>query len=137
MMFTRHSLFAAAVLAALCSPSFAEPGPTVQAPAGSLQGVVENGADVFKGIPYALPPVGPLRWTPPQPMAKWSGVRPADQFGPVCYQPVAKLANIYADTPPSMSEDCLFLNVWTPKNAHNAPVLGSHRSRTCAVTPLK
>jgi para-nitrobenzyl esterase len=123
MMLARLSLFAAAICAALCSPSFAEPGPVVQAPAGGLQGVVEKGAIVFKGIPYALPPVGPLRWTPPQPVPTWSGVRPADQFGPVCYQSVAKLANIYSDTPPSMSEDCLFLNVWMPKNAHNAPVI--------------
>jgi para-nitrobenzyl esterase len=123
MIFARLSLIAVAAVAALCSPSFAEQGPIVQAPAGSLQGVVEDGANVFKGIPYALPPVGPARWTPPQPMPSWSGVKAADQFGPVCYQPVAKLANIYADTPPSMSEDCLYLNVWTPKDAHNAPVL--------------
>jgi para-nitrobenzyl esterase len=123
MIFARLSLLAIAAVAALYSPSQAAPAPVVHAPAGSVQGVVEDGANVFKGIPYALPPVGPARWTPPQPMPAWSGVRAADQFGPVCYQPVAKLANIYADTPPSMSEDCLYLNIWTPKDAHNAPVL--------------
>ena len=121
MSFTRLSILAVAAFAALCSPSVA--GPVVHAPAGALEGVEEGGANVFKGIPYALPPVGALRWTPPQPVPAWSGARAATDFGPVCYQPVAKLANIYADTPPAMSEDCLYLNVWTPKNAHNAPVI--------------
>jgi para-nitrobenzyl esterase len=123
MIFARPLLLAIAAAAALCSPSFAEQGPVVQAPTGSLQGVVEGGANVFKGIPYALPPIGPARWTPPQPVPAWSGVKAATDFGPVCYQPTSKLANIYADTPPAMSEDCLYLNVWAPKNAHNAPVL--------------
>jgi len=123
MIFARPLLLAIAAAAALCSPSFAEQGPVVQAPTGSLQGVVEGGANVFKGIPYALPPIGPARWTPPQPVPAWSGVKAATDFGPVCYQPTSKLANIYADTPPSMSEDCLYLNIWAPKNAHNAPVL--------------
>jgi para-nitrobenzyl esterase len=123
MIFARPLLLAIAAVAALCSPSFAEQGPVVQAPTGSLQGVVEGGANVFKGIPYALPPIGPARWTPPQPVPAWSGVKAATDFGPVCYQPTSKLANIYADTPPSMSEDCLYLNIWAPKNAHNAPVL--------------
>jgi para-nitrobenzyl esterase len=123
MTFARLSCLAIAAFVALCAPSLAEQSPLVQTPAGSLQGVVEGDVNVFKGIPYALPPVGPARWTPPQPMPAWPGIRAATDFGPVCYQPVAKLANIYADTPPSMSEDCLYLNVWTPKNAHNAPVL--------------
>jgi para-nitrobenzyl esterase len=123
MIFARPLLLAIAAAAALCSPSFAEQGPVVQTPTGSLQGVVEGGANVFKGIPYALPPIGPARWTPPQPVPTWSGVKAATDFGPVCYQPTSKLANIYADTPPAMSEDCLYLNVWAPKNAHNAPVL--------------
>jgi para-nitrobenzyl esterase len=123
MNFARLSCLAVVAFAALCSPSFAEQGPVVQAPAGALLGVVEGGANVFRGIPYALPPIGPARWTPPQTMPTWKTIRAATEFGPVCYQPVAKLANIYADTPPSMSEDCLYLNVWAPKAAKNAPVL--------------
>ena len=123
MSFVRLSCLAVAAFAALCSPSFADAGPVVHAPAGALLGVEEGAANVFKGIPYALPPVGPARWTPPQSMPTWKTIRAATEFGPVCYQPTAKLANIYADTPPSMSEDCLYLNVWAPKAAHNAPVL--------------
>ena len=69
----------------------------------------------FKGIPYAAPPVGDLRWQPPQPAAKWKGVRDATAFGNRCMQ-----APIYSDMrfrDPGPSEDCLNLNVWTPANA--------------------
>lgn len=69
----------------------------------------------FEGIPYAAPPVGDLRWQPPQPAAKWKGVRNATQFGPRCMQ-----AHIYPDMrfrDPGPSEDCLTLNVWTPAKA--------------------
>lgn len=67
---------------------------------------------VFRGIPYAAPPVGKLRWRPPQSVAHWDGVRKADQFGAICMQPAFRGANPTA-APPKMSEDCLFLNVWT------------------------
>ncbi len=100
-----------------------EPGPIVDAPAGQLQGRSDGGLNIFEGIPYALPPVGNARWTPPMPMPRWQDVKSADRFGPACYQPVATLANIYADRPASMSEDCLTLNIWAPTNAHGAPVL--------------
>ena len=66
----------------------------------------------FLGIPYAAPPVGQLRWRPPQPPAHWNGVRKADQFGANCMQPAFRGA-IPRANPPNMSEDCLFLNVWT------------------------
>jgi len=97
-------------------------GPVVAAPAGRLHGVTQDALNVFKGIPYAAPPVGPLRWRPPQPAAAWSGVRAATDYGPACIQPNARLNNIYADGPFPMSEDCLTLNIWAPANAHNAPV---------------
>ena len=67
---------------------------------------------VFRGIPYAAPPVGKLRWHAPQPAAHWDGVRKADQFGMICMQPAFRGANPTANQP-KMSEDCLFLNVWT------------------------
>src|SRR3984885_1792648 len=67
---------------------------------------------VFRGIPYALAPVGRLRWREPQPAAHWDGVRQADEFGAMCMQPAFRGASPTA-TPPKMSEDCLFLNVWT------------------------
>ncbi len=82
---------------------------------GKLKGTFEDGLYVFRGIPYAAPPVGKLRWQAAEPPLPWAGVRPAQKFGPICPQ----------DTGPSMipgrvpsvepqSEDCLFLNVWTP-----------------------
>jgi len=77
----------------------------------ALGDLVGAGTDihVFKGIPYAAPPVGPLRWRPPEPVAPWTGVRDAAKFGADCMQ--KPLANSRA---PGISEDCLTLNVWTP-----------------------
>lgn len=92
---------------------------------GLVQGVAARtgGVAVFKGIPFAAPPVGDLRWKPAQQAAPWTGVRAADKFGAVCVQPHQKARepnNRAVDLPdsPPMSEDCLYLNVWTP--AHSA-----------------
>jgi para-nitrobenzyl esterase len=81
---------------------------------GLVSGVGGSDAHVrvFRGIPYAAPPVGKLRWREPQPAAHWDGVRKADEFGAMCMQPAFRGANPAA-TAPKMSEDCLFLNVWT------------------------
>ena len=98
------------------------PAPQVNAPAGAVRGTLDGNIRVFKGIPYAQPPVGPRRWKPPLPLARWTGVREATEFGPACYQPPPRLSNIYAAKPMPLSEDCLTLNVWTPANARNAPV---------------
>jgi hypothetical protein len=70
------------------------------------------GVRSFKGIPFAAPPIGDLRWRAPQPVKAWRGDRSADQFGPKCMQ-TARLGNI-DPLNPRMSEDCLYLNVWTP-----------------------
>src|SRR6202051_3184954 len=67
---------------------------------------------VFRGIPYAAPPVGKLRWRATEPAAHWEGVRKADQFGAICPQPACRGASPSAK-PPNTSEDCLSLNVWT------------------------
>jgi para-nitrobenzyl esterase len=75
-----------------------------------------DGVRVFRGIPFGAPPVGPLRWKAPQPVAPWNGVRKADAFGPVCVQPKgAGRLNVSVDLPdsPRADEDCLYLNVWT------------------------
>src|SRR5665213_1600649 len=69
---------------------------------GLVQGVSEDGLTVYRGIPFAAPPVGDLRWRAPQPAAKWEGVRQATRFAPI---PVQGQKG---------SEDCLYLNVWTP-----------------------
>jgi para-nitrobenzyl esterase len=102
--------------------AMAESPPVVNSPAGRLQGTAAGKVHVFKGIPYALPPVGALRWQPPLPAKKWKGVREATQFGAACIQPKGKPDSIYFWSLPSTSEDCLSLNVWAPADARNAPV---------------
>jgi len=99
-------------------------GPIVRAPAGAVQGVAQDGVVAFKGLPYAAPPVGDRRWKPPAPAATWAGVRPATDFGPACVQPKsAGSASVYAADVGPMSEDCLSLNIWAPKEAGKAPVM--------------
>ena len=117
------------VVTALClglGPScFAQSkqGPVVKSAAGALEGRIQGSLKVFKGIPYALPPVGPARWKPPAPMPPWTGVRKATEFGSACFQPERGGSNFYAlDPMPNLSEDCLTLNIWAPAAAHNAPV---------------
>ena len=111
---------AALAAAALTQPGFA--APVVKSPAGAVQGITDANINIFKGIPFAEPPVGARRWKPPVPKAKWDGVRNSTEFGSACWQPASKLNNIYANHPFPMSEDCLTLNIWAPKNARNAPV---------------
>ena len=68
---------------------------------------------VYKGIPFAAPPVGKLRWQPPQPAAGWPGVRDCLEFGNTCPQQPYPAGSVYAQPPQPQSEDCLYLNVWT------------------------
>ncbi len=96
--------------------------PVVSAPAGTVAGRTEGTLRVFRGIPYAMPPVGPARWQPPRPMPAWTGVRTAAQFGPACIQPSRRVESIYASDLGATSEDCLTLNIWAPAGAHRAPV---------------
>ncbi len=83
----------------------------VQIESGIIKGNIEDGIRQFKGIPYAAPPVGDLRWRPPQKVAPWKGTRDCTKFGSACPQP-AYVSMDYDSGPPS--EDCLFVNVWTP-----------------------
>jgi para-nitrobenzyl esterase len=83
-------------------------GPSADTANGAVHGLANGAVDEFLGIPYAAPPVGALRWQPPQPAASWPGVREATQFAPHCPQPASPFGQA------SMSEDCLFLNVFTP-----------------------
>lgn len=96
---------------------------TVQLDSGMISGTSGKDArvQVYKGIPYAAPPVGDLRWREPRPVAHWDGMRKADEFGAMCMQPAFRGApsGTAASEPPKMSEDCLFLNVWTAATSPN------------------
>lgn len=95
----------------------------VNPPAGRLRGIVAGNLRIFKGIPYARPPVGERRWKPPAPLPRWHGVRMATSFGPACFQPTGgPRASVYWRPPLPMSENCLTLNIWAPADAHHAPV---------------
>ena len=84
---------------------------------GVLQGEAGDGLAVFKGVPFARPPIGELRWKAPQPAEKWPGVKMAREYAPAPIQA--------GDTPSGISEDCLYLNIWTPAKSANEklPVL--------------
>lgn len=90
--------------------------PVVQITTGRVRGATSNGLEVFKGIPYAAPPVGPLRWRPPQAVRPWADVRSATDFGHDCMKIPAPGNGEPASAAPS--EDCLYLNVWAPAGRH-------------------
>jgi para-nitrobenzyl esterase len=93
----------------------ARPGSSVvDLDTGRIEGVVEDDVIAFKGVPYAAPPIGPLRWRPPKPYPAWRGVRRADRMGPIALQAYKPDDNGVGPLP--MSEDCLTLNVWTPRD---------------------
>lgn len=97
--------------------------PRVETLSGTVEGVSLEGVDAFKGIPFAAPPVGELRWKAPQPVEKWDTVRAAHEYGPSPMQ-----YDVYGDIefgPAGVSEDCLYLNVWVPseKKTADLPVL--------------
>ena len=115
-----------AVLTLLAAPSIGVAAVTepVKTDGGLVSGVAGTNAEVrvFKGIPFAAPPVGPLRWKAPQPAAKWDGVRKAEAFGPRCMQAGGGGGRAGAPPPPPTSEDCLYVNIWTAAtSASEAP----------------
>ena len=91
---------------------------TVQTQRGTLHGQDEDDVHVFRGVPFAAPPVGDLRWRRPQPLEPWDGVRDALEFGAISIQPprpaAGPFAGIMGHSQEPMSEDCLYLNIWTP-----------------------
>nr|WP_294944807.1 carboxylesterase family protein [uncultured Mucilaginibacter sp.] len=112
----KHLVFSLALLLSAPCLLKAQPAP-VKVEEGLVQGISEMGLAIYKGIPFAAPPVGELRWRAPRPAAKWEGVRHADKFAPEPMQggnPVS-----------GKSEDCLYLNVWTPAKSptDKVPVL--------------
>jgi para-nitrobenzyl esterase len=123
-MNTSQSILTAfAILAAAVQPSLA--ADRVRTANGILESTfAKDGVRSFKGIPFGQPPVGDLRWREPQPVKNWSGVRKADQFGPRCMQRTSAGADYWFRSS-GMSEDCLYLNVWTPAKSdrEKLPVL--------------
>ena len=107
---------AAALLLAACAPK----NPILTIEGGQVQGVVTEtpGVTVYRGIPFAAPPVGELRWKEPQPVVPWEGVKVADTWGAPAWQtnhtPGGYTPEFFFDGDPEFSEDCLYLNVWTP-----------------------
>jgi para-nitrobenzyl esterase len=112
----------AVMLAACGGGSSVTSDSTIAATAdGTVQGSASNGVVAFKGIPFAAPPVGALRWRPPQPVTAWSGMRQTTSFVHDCMQTSSPNSGLTV-TP---SEDCLYLNVWRPQNSNgkNLPVM--------------
>jgi len=129
----------AAILIALLALAPALSAAPVKTEGGMVEGAAQDGVLVYKGIPFAAPPVGALRWRDPQPVVPWSGVKQADKFSPECMQTGA----YPPDSPPEpMSEDCLYLNIWKPADAGDAklPVMvwiyGGGLENGSAATPL-
>ena len=113
----RLLLLAALAALAACST----PNPVLTVSGGKIQGILTDSSQVivYKGIPYAAPPVGDLRWQAPQPVPAWDGVKICDTFGPIAWQPGNAPGTFYGDEfywegTPEQSEDCLYLNVWAP-----------------------
>jgi para-nitrobenzyl esterase len=110
--------WAALGLLLVATPAVAAPMATTDA--GVVAGKRADGITVFKGVPFAAPPIGALRWRAPQPVAAWPGVGQATAFGPACMQMGVSMPG---ETPPAVKEDCLYLNVWAPEGARGLPVL--------------
>ena len=125
----RYPIGKALAIATLLTGCVTPPNATLTSPprvtvsGGTLEGRVDSASRVlvFEGIPYAAPPVGNLRWRPPQPAAHWTGVRSANRLAHNCFQ-----HQPYGDIHPfeaGVSEDCLYLNVWTQSAAGSRPVM--------------
>ena len=116
-MRARMMLTVAAALLPLAAAASPPPSSTVSLAQGQLSGVTQGASTAFLGIPYAAAPVGPNRWRRPQPAPSWKGVRPATKVGASCaqdlWQPFGPYTQEFLEAGPT-SEDCLFLNVWTP-----------------------
>jgi para-nitrobenzyl esterase len=115
MQMKRNQTWFPVVVIALAVAQGAAPSDEVKVATGRLKGSVHDGVTSFKGIPFAAPPVGDLRWRPPQPAPAWTGVRPASEYGHDCAQnPFPGDAAPLGVKP---AEDCLYLNVWAPDGA--------------------
>jgi para-nitrobenzyl esterase len=115
-------MLAGALAIALMAAGAARAGDTAKVAQGELHGQVTGTVASFKGVPFAAPPTGPLRWRPPAPKTPWNGVREATAYGPACMQ----MGQARSGGTQTQSEDCLYLNVWTPadfKPGQKRPVM--------------
>ncbi|CAM3210911.1 carboxylesterase/lipase family protein [Asticcacaulis taihuensis] len=103
-------------LACLAAPVSAQPTPPVSVTGGQISGSDNGEVRTWFGVPFAAPPVGSLRWQPPQPVVPWQGVMETTAFSPACRQTVTWISN-------PQSEDCLYLNIWAPEKAEKLPVI--------------
>ncbi len=117
--------------------SVAAANPIVLTEFGAISGASDHGLISYKGVPFAAAPVGNLRWRPPAPHAPWTGTRKATAFSPACMQQGVSMPG---ETPPAISEDCLYLNIWTPTSRVRAhlPVIvwihgGGYRNGSAAM----
>ncbi len=111
----------------------ADTDPVIRTFQGHLRGAAVDGVAVFKGIPYAQPPVGDLRWRPPASPRPWQGERSATAFAAACVQPQHSSTFVWRRAAFAVDEDCLYLNLWAPADAADAPVMvwfhgGAHTS---------
>ncbi len=104
----RPLLMAAGLTLWLAGGASANEALLVQTTSGPVRGALQDGMAAFRGIPFAAPPTGDLRWRPPQPVTPWTETRDASAFGPMCAQPTLPQG------PAKGSEDCLTVNVWSP-----------------------
>lgn len=114
----------AALLMTVAAPVAAQQPPIAIVAQGALRGTARDGIVTYRGIPYAQPPVGPLRWQPPRPALPWQGTRDAARFGPACPQAHAgdpAIVRALGALPGDTSEDCLTLNIWAPAR-HDRPL---------------
>ncbi len=121
----KKALLGAGMLIVAAGASGGSPNPVrLKTDAGTVVGLLQDNVNVFKGVPYAMPPLGDLRWRPPQRPARWAGERSATEYALPCAQPIGPdgKPNPGGVSGPS-GEDCLYLNVWAPKNARKAPVM--------------
>jgi para-nitrobenzyl esterase len=115
-----RALFLVAVLAT--SAITLAQSPKALTESGAISGLRESGLSVYKGVPFAAPPIGDLRWRSPVPVVPWTGTRKTDAFAPACMQTGVSMPG---ETPPTVNEDCLYLNIWTPAQSvhQHLPVL--------------
>ncbi len=105
------------LVTALLTGLLSVPAAALEIEGGSVEGSHENGTVIYRGIPYAAPPVGDLRWRPPAPVVAWEGTRQTTEFAPACMQNGVSMPG---EAPPSTGEDCLYLNIWRPDSAETS-----------------